>query len=63
MTTPEGTGYLQQKFSTPCSRRCGVAEIMKETLGLRKLALDLASGSSLALVIPFTGGFSHNVTI
>ena len=44
MMTPEGFGYLQQKFSTFCPQGCGIKEITKETLGLRKLALDLASG-------------------
>ena len=42
--TPEGSGYLQQKFSTFCPKGCGIKEITKETLGLRKLAIDLASG-------------------
>ena len=44
LMTPEGSGYLQQKFSTFCPQGCGVTEITKETLGLRKLAIDLASG-------------------
>ena len=42
--TPEGSGYLQQKFSTFCPQGCGIKEITKETLGLRKIAVDLASG-------------------
>ena len=42
--TPKGTGYLQQKFSTICPQDCGIKEITKETLGLRKIAVDLASG-------------------
>ena len=44
LMTPEGSGYLQQKFSTFCPKGCGIKEITKETLGLRKLAIDLASG-------------------
>jgi hypothetical protein len=44
MMTPDGSGYLQQKFSTFCPQGCGIKEITKETLGLRKLAVDLASG-------------------
>lgn len=44
MMTPKGTGYLQQKFSTICPQDCGIKEITKETLGLRKIAVDLASG-------------------
>ena len=46
MMTPTGTGYLQQKFSTFCPLGCGIKEITKETLGLRKLAVDLASGTT-----------------
>ena len=47
--TPEGNGYLQQKFSTLCPRDCGITEITKETLALRKMAVDLASGSESLL--------------
>ena len=43
MMTPEGSGYLQQKFSTSCPQRCGMTDITKEVLGLRKIAQDLAS--------------------
>ena len=52
--TPEGTGYLQQKFSTFCPKRCGIKKITKETLGLRKISADLVSGpdSFLAWVAP-----------
>jgi len=49
MMTPEGTGYLQQKFSTSCPQYCGITEITKETLALRKMAVDLASGSEFFL--------------
>jgi len=45
MMTPTGTGYLQKKFSTSCPRYCGIPEITKETLALRKMAVDLASDS------------------
>ncbi|KAF8804298.1 hypothetical protein BYT27DRAFT_7107670, partial [Phlegmacium glaucopus] len=45
MMTPEGSGYLQQKFSTFCPQNCGIKEITKETLGLRKMAIDLTSGT------------------
>ena len=43
LMTPVGTGYLQQKFLTNCPKSCGITEITKETLGLRKLAIDLVS--------------------
>ena len=43
LMTPEGSGYLQQKFSTSCPQGCGIKEITKDTLGLRKLAIDLVS--------------------
>ena len=43
MGTAWGTGYLQQKFSTYCPKACGMTNITKETLGLRKLAIDLVS--------------------
>jgi hypothetical protein len=49
MMTPQGSGYLQQKFSTSCPRGCGMPEITKETLALRKMAQDLASGSGFSL--------------
>ena len=39
----DGAGYLQQKFSARCPKACGMKEITKETLGLRKLAIDLVS--------------------
>lgn len=50
MMTPKGDGYLQQKFSASCppNQGCGLTAITKETLGLRKIAEDLASGSDLA---------------
>ena len=47
MMTHDGSGYLQQEFSTPCSSGCSVPTITKERLALRKIAQDLArSGES-----------------
>ncbi|KAF8905840.1 hypothetical protein CPB84DRAFT_1960342 [Gymnopilus junonius] len=43
----QGTGYLQQQFATSCPMPgCNLGEITKGTLGLRKLAEDLASPNS-----------------
>ncbi|KAF8967533.1 hypothetical protein BDZ97DRAFT_1916819 [Flammula alnicola] len=45
-----GTGYLQQKFSAHCYHSsCGIKEITKETLGVRKLAQDLVASSGLGI--------------
>ncbi|KAF8638227.1 hypothetical protein AX16_010537, partial [Volvariella volvacea WC 439] len=57
LTNQEGTGYIQQ-FSAVCvSQICNGFGITKETLGVRRLATDLASqSSSLAGAIYYADG-------
>ncbi|CAA7259398.1 unnamed protein product [Cyclocybe aegerita] len=38
-----GTGYLQQRFAAVCPKYCGIGDITKETMALRKVADDLAA--------------------
>ncbi|PPQ83878.1 hypothetical protein CVT24_006423, partial [Panaeolus cyanescens] len=39
----QGKGYLQHAFVTPCLNYCGIEDITKEKLAVRKLANDLAA--------------------
>ncbi|KAJ3513636.1 hypothetical protein NLJ89_g2838 [Agrocybe chaxingu] len=38
-----GRGYLQQGFAAVCPKYCGIGDITKETMALRKVADDLAA--------------------
>ncbi|KAF8816814.1 hypothetical protein BYT27DRAFT_7333232 [Phlegmacium glaucopus] len=49
MMTPQGSGYLQQKFSTSCSQGCGMPDITKGTLAIWKMAQDLATPGNFSL--------------
>ncbi|PPQ72246.1 hypothetical protein CVT24_002346 [Panaeolus cyanescens] len=39
---PDGTGYLQEDFRLRCPHECGIGDITKEKLGVRRLANDLS---------------------